>query len=602
MKKKLSILLAVLMLFTVFAGCTGCTKSTTAATTAATTAVTTAATSAGTTKSTTAATTAATTKATEPTKVNLASQYPITDKLISMKLAVSVAGSEKPENMWFFEWYEKKTNIHWDFITIPSTSWNEKKTVMLATGDYPDVFFGQSFSAAEMQKYGKQGIFIPLNNLITKYGDTIKKMVDQQPAAWAAATCPDGNIYGLPSIVLSVSTTTMTYVRPYVNQKWMNKVGVVRPVTLDDYYQLLIKFRDNDLDGDGDTKDEIPFTGTWNVVTYNPRSMFLNAYGYATNGALNNNIAVFKGETVYMPLTSRYKEYLVYMNKLFTEGLMDPDLFTQDATQINAKGNLGRIGSIQCTQGHPFTFDPVNYEDYTAIALAYDKDSKPVIYQNEMYAIGKYEITDKCKYPEAAMRWANMFYLPEVGYNMVYGPETGSAEDTKGIGSITNVNAAGEFVSFTYPKWDAQKMTLWEFYASEKPINSNFGFGMDSSYNLDLLKKGRAKTYEESVLWHQGMLLTDNLASRPNVWGRYSVLMNLTKNITFGYPTVYLSDTDQKYIDEYKTPLEDYVSNMEAKFITGAIPIASKYDEFIAEIKKLGAEKYLDIYAKSKKG
>ena len=60
-------------------------------------------------------------------------------------------------------------------------------------------------------------------------------------------------------------------------------------------------------------------------------------------------------------------------------------------------------------------------------------------------------------------------------------------------------------------------------------------------------------------------------------------------------PTVWFTEDQQEVIDELWTPLEDYVKQMEAKFITGATPL-SDYDAFVEELRKLGAEEVQQVY------
>ena len=55
-------------------------------------------------------------------------------------------------------------------------------------------------SPTEQQKLGKQGVYLPLNDLIDKYGLNIKKRMEEIPSYKKSVTAPDGNIYALPWI------------------------------------------------------------------------------------------------------------------------------------------------------------------------------------------------------------------------------------------------------------------------------------------------------------------------------------------------------------------------------------------------------------------
>ena len=42
--------------------------------------------------------------------------------------------------------------------------------------------------------------------------------------------------------------------------------------------------------------------------------------------------------------------------------------------------------------------------------------------------------------------------------------------------------------------------------------------------------------------------------------------------------------------------MDDYVSSMEAKFITGEISIEAEYDNFVATLEEYGVQEYVEIY------
>jgi len=88
---------------------------------------------------------------------------------------------------------------------------------------------------------------------------------------------------------------------------------------------------------------------------------------------------------------------------------------------------------------------------------------------------------------------------------------------------------------------------------------------------------------------------TDN-SNRGEGWWRWQNIKHNYDLIQFGYPTVYLNDEQQTFMDENSTIINDYVMQMEAKFITGAASIDGEFDGFIEELKKLGAEEYEKIY------
>lgn len=58
---------------------------------------------------------------------------------------------------------------------------------------------------------------------------------------------------------------------------------------------------------------------------------------------------------MYAPATEEYKEFLKYANKLYSEGLLDPEFSTQTAQQWQAKVKADQCGIYS---GSPTTLDP----------------------------------------------------------------------------------------------------------------------------------------------------------------------------------------------------------------------------------------------------
>ena len=124
------------------------------------------------------------------------------------------------------KFYEEKTNIHLDIV------FGDRK-VLFASGDYPEIFFGAELSNQDIIEYASQGLIIPLNDLIEKYGLELKKARDVfYPHLFEDMTAPDGNIYGISTIGGTYGGQTQ---KAYVNIKWLEELGLEEPKTIYEY-------------------------------------------------------------------------------------------------------------------------------------------------------------------------------------------------------------------------------------------------------------------------------------------------------------------------------------------------------------------------------
>ncbi len=71
-------------------------------------------------------------------------------------------------------------------------------------------------------------------------------------------TYPDGNIYSMPGGKMH-SRMHVTQGIQYINTQWLDNLGLEMPTTMEEFYDVLCAFRDEDANGNGDPNDEIPF-------------------------------------------------------------------------------------------------------------------------------------------------------------------------------------------------------------------------------------------------------------------------------------------------------------------------------------------------------
>ncbi len=103
---------------------------------------------------------------------------------------------DSPENE-FTAYVEDKFGVKIEWMAVPSQERHDKQNLLLASGDYPEIFWQGQFNNAEQMRYGGQGILIPLNPLIDQAPDILAAFAFK-PYFRPEITTPDGNIYTLP--------------------------------------------------------------------------------------------------------------------------------------------------------------------------------------------------------------------------------------------------------------------------------------------------------------------------------------------------------------------------------------------------------------------
>lgn len=346
-------------------------------------------------------------------KVSPPGIFPITKEKITFKVVtVQDQTIDDIDSNEFTKWYEDKTNIHIQWTVLPGSAVKEKIQVLLAGGELPDIFMNGGINANQTVAYAAQGAFRPLDDLIEKYAPNIKKMLNEKPFLYDYMRTPDGKIYSLTGLT-EVLHTYMPK-KLWIYKPWLDKLGLAMPATTEDFYQVLKTFKAKDPNGNGKA-DEIPLAGA-NSANNEVESFFMQSFLFYERGTY---LTVENGKILFTADKPEFKEGIKYLKKLFDEGLLAPESFTQDRKPLTAlvEDPAGtRIGAIPSLYWGHFSVDngpSGRYKEYAAVPVLKGPQGKAITYTRHPGGFGSNLITTKCQNPEAAMRWFDWFYDTE---------------------------------------------------------------------------------------------------------------------------------------------------------------------------------------------
>lgn len=479
--------------------------------------------------------------------------FPIVDEEITMTMMGPNAQDTEWKDMPLFQDYAEKTNINFEFNTPPASDFGTNLNLALSSGDLDDIIYGPIDLTSGMEgDYGEQGIFLPLEDLIEEYGPNIQKVLEDRPDIKKSITAADGHIYALPHINTDHRGEWAAPV--WYNGAWLDALGIEElPESTDELYDLLIRFRDEDPNENGEA-DEIPISSEGMDPM---RLLFLNAFGLKSQG-----IEEVEGKVRYAPITDNYKEYLQYMNKLFEEKIMDPEIFSQSEDQVNAKGEEDKIGLLGGYYSY-FLTGETNDEAVNnpmTVPLTSDISDDLLVTAAPGFERGAFIITENNPYPEASMRWADYFYTEEGGVYLDQGPEG----------------------------------YLWEWEDEEN--NKKNEISLPEEYD-------NSEDYRKTLTPSFGIaapFLNPPLEKKeePDKFALFTIDETNEKREPYyevDFPEVSITQDEQKEINTIEVDLESYVEQMEAKFITGVEPI-SNWDKYVETIKGMNIDRYVEIY------
>lgn len=345
---------------------------------------------------------------------------PIVDETQTLKvLTITQHPEVEPSQVVIQQEIENETNVKIEWTIIPQSAWSEKKGLTLAQTELPDVMLGdEMFTDTDLLNMVEAGQVISIDGLLD-YAPNFKKIMENQPGLEEALKNEDGHIYGIPQYrgTGAERGNTSTNRVTYINQKWLDQLGMEMPKTTDELKEVLRAFKDNDLNGNG-IQDEIPLS------TYSDNNYFddwFGAFGLVPSANENNysNISMKDGKVVYSAAEPEYKEAVKYFHELWEEGLVDPETFTQDITMFNAKlkAETRTVGMFSAWRGTAWRLsnDDTEYAVLPALEGPNGDTLYPEMYCGIVSRAGAV-ITSSCKNPELAMRWIDNLVSPENGY------------------------------------------------------------------------------------------------------------------------------------------------------------------------------------------
>jgi ABC-type glycerol-3-phosphate transport system substrate-binding protein len=222
----------------------------------------------------------------------------------------------------------KRTNVKIHFEAVPSSNYEDKKKILLATDSLPDII---SVKQQDLNDFGSTGIFLPLSQYI-KDMPNFKRFWDAIPEI--RSTLVDGELYAFPVVARGEAKNGPG---PVIRMDLLEKHGLPVPKTWDELLQVLAKL-----------KQIYPDSVPWTVRKANnpiPRlintTMYMLGSGAGTTGIYyeGNDQA---GRYVFGPATQEFKEGLRFLARAYEAKVLDPDYAVTTAQQWTQNLTSGR--------------------------------------------------------------------------------------------------------------------------------------------------------------------------------------------------------------------------------------------------------------------
>lgn len=221
---------------------------------------------------------------------------------------------------------KEKTGYEVEYFLLPKDNADQKLMLEMASGGDYDIV---RLSTAQFSQLAGNGSLAPLDELLAKDGQNIKAAVSDM--GWKSANA-GGKTYGIPFEGGGDIDNPYGLLQGGVGVRTdvLSELGLQIPKDLDSFYDFLKKIKEE--------KNIVPMTGRaedgFNFVIG-------SAFGLGTASWYEAD-----GKLVPRVLMPQYKEYLAFINKLYSEGLMDKDFPINKSENAKQKFTSGKAASL----------------------------------------------------------------------------------------------------------------------------------------------------------------------------------------------------------------------------------------------------------------
>ena len=474
----------------------------------------------------------------------------------------------------FTQWLEETTGLDLQIEVVNSSDAQTKLNLVLASGDLPDVLLGFPMTPSLLAQQGAEGTFVALNDLMAEYGVETKRVFeDERPQLLPLNLSPDGNLYGLPEI--NECFHCFLSQKLWVYQPWLEALGLEVPTTTDEFEQMLLAFKEQDPNGNG-VADEVPFSGSvegqggWhNSVDQN----LMNAFVFYDR-IQHDRLLLIDGQVQAAYAQPGYREGLRYMNRLYSQGLIDPNGLIQDnqaLLQLGSQMEPHLLGAVTGGWMGSFTIPQTleqggEMDNWIAIPpLEGPEGVQTAAYAPWGFSVGRCVITNAAQNPAVGFRFCDLLYSSEATMRNVFGVE----------GTDWIVPPEGE-------------LGIDGSQAAYRTL-ANWGEGLTNS-----AWRQTGMTYRTSE-FRLSQSAVDQFVEVP-LFVASNEMLPYAPPLESLIPPLSFDDATAGELTEVQLSVKTYVDEMLIRFITGDSDIETEWESYLETLNSQGLPRLLEIY------
>lgn len=445
----------------------------------------------------------------------------------------------------------KRTNVTLEVTVVPSSDYEQKRSLLLSTGDSP-LIIPKTYPGQEVQ-FIPSGAILPVSDYVRYMPNYAKKIRE-----WGLEgdlkqiMQDDGKYYVLPGLHEKPKYDYSFAVRKDI----LDKEGIKLPTTYDELYIVLKKLKEK-------YPDKYPYSDRWKGdATLN---FSAPVYGVTAGWGAGTGVSYdeINDKFFFAPITDDYKAMVTYFNRLIKEGLMDPESFTQGDDQAVQKLVNGQSFVIATNTQETVKYNTLleaNFGkgNFELVQIAVPAGPKGDVVFSSRLENGIMISSKALKDPnfENIIRFVDWLWYSDEGQEMTkWGVEGITYTKTNGLRQL----AADVTINGINPSGTKELKKEYGFSGGV------FSYGGSQELKLSMMSKTESE---------------------------YQKIMAGKKQLPIAPPILYTSE-QREQANMISTPLMDFVKSSTLKFILGSEPL-SNWDKYVAECRTKGADKLIE--------
>jgi putative aldouronate transport system substrate-binding protein len=329
-------------------------------------------------------------------------------------------GETLATNRWV-QLFKEKLNINVEYkLATAGEQYNQQLRLAMASGDLPDMF--NVTSEADMKQLIDAGAVEDIGPAYdTHASELLKSIIEGESRKIFDPVTKDGGIYAMPLKMPS----TNGYSHLWIREDWLTKLGLERPKTMDDVYNIAKAFTLQDPDGNGQA-DTLGLQID-SRFRENLKGFFWGFGAYAESGLWIEK----DGKVVRGFVQPEMKEPLALLQKMFQEGLLDKEFGTKDNAKSMESVVAGKTGMFYGPHWSAFAVEKVFANEPNAkwiVVPLPTKDGGPIQIPLTLGKDSYIAVKKGTKNPENLIKMFNVYV------EALFGPDADYAKYNSGNG------------------------------------------------------------------------------------------------------------------------------------------------------------------------